>query len=450
MIDSELTNILPKRIAASFIDLGIVGLLSALVASSQRKVFEFSSLLPNGKPNWGPDELAELRVIDEQINRQITFGSSMWVWHGRGLALSVLALVVFSLVAWVLVPANTGWSAGHRIMGLRVTDKKGNKPPLDSYLRRYLVGILDLAPFVIPGLLGWFVASRNEHRQRIGDLSADTVVIDANKPLKLVDPDVDHAALTSQRAAREAADAAASADLNTMVNVDDAVSAPETDLAAILPTGLSSSASGSATQEVPILDLEVPAALNPNAAPPVPEPVDTVPSDAAPSETAPSETAPSETVPFEAVAEEAPFDPVAEDREILEIRDIPEEPDSQSQFVSALEQVDASAEVEPEPDDDKPKPTWHMPEAEPAPVWDPSAVPAANVQGAEKAENATAAAAATATANPKPDSPEHDLASSELAPMWNEEWQAWLFWDPKNNQWLRHDPGANVWVPIPA
>ena len=34
------------------------------------------------------------------------------------------------------------------------------------------------------------------------------------------------------------------------------------------------------------------------------------------------------------------------------------------------------------------------------------------------------------------------------APVWNEQWQAWLFWDADGHRWLRHDEATGVWVPI--
>ena len=38
--------------------------------------------------------------------------------------------------------------------------------------------------------------------------------------------------------------------------------------------------------------------------------------------------------------------------------------------------------------------------------------------------------------------------AASTPPSWNEDWQAWIYWDQTHGQWLRHDVEADVWVPL--
>jgi hypothetical protein len=139
------------------------------------------------------------------------------------------------------------------MLDLKVTDLKGNKPPLDSYLRRYLVGSVDLFPYIVPGLLGWIVAARNEQHQRLGDLSADTIVVDAtsqqteaaptaDSPTELVSDTGGTGIMVSARSSDPTPPPPVITDLTTMVDVEEA-------LASSTPT---STGEG----DYPVLDLE--------------------------------------------------------------------------------------------------------------------------------------------------------------------------------------------------
>lgn len=216
MITPSQTAALPRRIAASAIDLLAVGILWALVLYRLAVRFEIAERTADGEPIYSVFQRQKLLEIDEGINFGFTAGDYYHSLHGRGLVLGVVALLIFSLIAWVLIPANTGWSVGHRVLGLRVTDLKGHRPPLDSYLRRYLVGLVDLFPYIIPGLLGWIVAGRNDLRQRMGDLSADTVVIPAHVLASVAETPAPAEVRAPQLVP-------AVADLDSMVDVEEAI-----------------------------------------------------------------------------------------------------------------------------------------------------------------------------------------------------------------------------------
>ncbi len=364
------------------VDLAVVGLLWLLVLYRLAVRFEIAQRTPDGTPVYSDLQRAELSSIAEGLNFGRIIGDFYYSIHGRGLILAMLSLLIFSLIAWVLVPANTGWSVGHRAFGLMVTDMKGQKPPLDSYLRRYLVGIVDLFPYIIPGLLGWIVASRNEHHQRMGDLSADTVVVNATAALGDLPQTTTTVIRPGQTAEAEAEGTGqppAPAHPGTMVDVEAALAGH--------------TMTEAAEDLYPVLDLE-------DTTPPIP----TVEAGKA----------------------------------------IPTPDSGDSEFVTSLIDHEESILADEAEVDELPQSTyaenWHFPEAQEAPVWTPE--PSTN-NGPKAAQHDSKPA--------KADQPALQPAASSAAqigdPVWNEQWQAWLYWDRDGKKWLRHDPERG-WLPI--
>ena len=86
-------------------------------------------------------------------------------------------LFLIGLGLWPINEAFTGQTFGKKIVGLKVMNKTNNKDISGTQaFVRFGMGIFDC--FFMIGLL---VASTNKSKQRIGDLVADSVVIDINK-----------------------------------------------------------------------------------------------------------------------------------------------------------------------------------------------------------------------------------------------------------------------------
>ncbi|MFW2384164.1 MAG: RDD family protein [Acidimicrobiales bacterium] len=390
------SSVLPRRIAASLLDLLLVGLLWLLVLYRLAVRFEIAQRQPDGTPLYSELQRTELSSIAEGLNFGRVIGDFYYSIHGRGLILGLLALLIFSLIAWVLIPANTGWSVGHRAFGLVVTDMKGQKPPLDSYLRRYLVGAVDLFPYVIPGLLGWIVASRNEHNQRMGDLSADTVVVNATASLG---------------------------------------DFPETTTTVIRPSGPEAADSGRPTPSTdPGGMIDVEAAL------------------AGHTLTDPAE----DDYPVLNLEDTSPGIPTVERHDAIPSL---VEPSGESEFVASLNDHEESVLAEDVTPDELPESTyaenWHFPEAHDAPVWtpEPSTSNGPKAPGAgtlpdgpiEKPSGEEPDQATTTTRGSDANSAAAKAGMGD--PVWNEQWGAWLYWDSKGKNWLRHDPDQG-WLPI--
>jgi len=432
------TSVLPRRIAASAVDLFLVGILWLLVLYRLAVRFQIGQRRPDGTPIYTELQLQAFAEIREGLNRGQVFGDYYYSLHGRGLVLGLLSLLIFSLIAWVLVPANTGWSVGHRAFGLVVTDKKGQKPPLDSYLRRYLVGIVDLFPYVIPGLLGWVIASRDENHQRLGDRSADTLVIEASAdPLgempevtpTLIRPKADENA-TTDRGIEEAVDAASPPPPVARPSGE----ADMVDLAQALAPHTAKKVDPQA--DYPVLDLE-----DTTAVPTI------------------------ETITGAGGGMPEDFD-VEEEFEIDADLDSDASAGaaSGSGFVSSLTDHEASikeTEVEEQAETTAYAETWHFPEAQDAPVWTPEPstgngpkIPVSDTDAGDTEADVRVEASAEVSleANDATPQPANDeVAAAATAgmgdPVWNEEWKAWLYWDAEGKKWLRHD-GDSGWIPI--
>lgn len=97
--------------------------------------------------------------------------------------LLVMLVTLFSTVAtWfffrpVIETLNKGQSIGKAIVGVRVVKRNGEIPGFGLILVRNLFDMVDYLPFF--GLAGVIVAVNTEHKQRVGDLIAGTVVINA-------------------------------------------------------------------------------------------------------------------------------------------------------------------------------------------------------------------------------------------------------------------------------
>ncbi len=403
MIDPELTKVLGRRILASLVNLLLVGAASLAFIAAQAERFVITQRNAEGNPVWPrySGEGRRLAELDDTFNRALTVGDNFYVWHTPALFVSGLIITLISLVVWVLVPASVGWSPGHRLLGLKVVTMDGQDPPLDGYLRRYVVGLLDLFPFVIPGLLGWLTASRNEHSQRIGDLSGDTVVVDANAEIRMIDATA-YANRTSQ-----------------MVDVGDAIAdhrpkkgsgfSPEQVVA-------EAEAAQASPWNAPVVETEKQELY-------IPTHHDaTVASDA----TADQSGAVASTEPEAAEASESEVtwsQPVSEPAPVWE----PESLDG-SQTTDAASEVTEVAE---------PEMAHAMADATPS-----------SGDGTQASEAAPAAVATASAANASVAAAAASSAPGEGTPTWSDDWQAWLFWDHVNQRWLRHVEDDDSWLPI--
>jgi len=119
----------------------------------------------------------------------VTVAGTGYRWTDGGAALTGVAGLLAALIILTLIPANTsGWTPGLRLVRLRVMTTAGARARLHHHLVRTVFGLIDLVPFAIPGLLGWYLAHRSPLHQRLGDRLARTMVVGLRHPERPVDP----------------------------------------------------------------------------------------------------------------------------------------------------------------------------------------------------------------------------------------------------------------------
>lgn len=161
-----------RRLAAWLVDLALVTLPPAVVALTQARTVVADPAAP-----FAPDP------------RWLTVAGTGYRWTAGGTALVGAAGLLAALIVLMLIPANTaGWTPGLRLARLRVITTAGTRARLHHHLVRTVFGLVDLAPFVVPGLLGWYLAHRSPLHQRLGDRLARTMVVDHRHPERPVDP----------------------------------------------------------------------------------------------------------------------------------------------------------------------------------------------------------------------------------------------------------------------
>ena len=90
-----------------------------------------------------------------------------------------IALIV---IPWLVVlpgyeTFNKGQTIGKAIFGIKVLNSDGSKLDIASSIVRHLFDFIDFLPF--GGLVGLATATSNKNAQRVGDLVAKTIVVEA-------------------------------------------------------------------------------------------------------------------------------------------------------------------------------------------------------------------------------------------------------------------------------
>ena len=502
----DLTKVLRRRIFAFAVDFGLVSLLSTLIARSQFESF------PSNPALWSDDQLTRLSELAGSFNREQVLGDTKYVIGLPGIMLTLAVVTVLCVIVFALLPASSGWSPGKKMFGLQVTTPAGGRPGLDQFLIRSFVGLVDLLPVVIPGLLGFLLARGHKPHQRLGDRLADTIVIDGRASATLAPTSADKATMAPPRLERPATVAASSnldAAMNQQLAHQLAVAAP--DPAPVLsptPTPSISSTPVSSTPVSPAVDLPAPPVATP-AADPTPSPTATPAPEraplpaAAPAVAAPTppvaqapQAAPPSSEPVDFGDLRADGDELAEGEPTIDFafaEDSDAPPGDRATlfstsvapsdgvagsanraFAAGLGNELGGAKLPPPPAHRVEATEWDRPRAEPAPVWSPADdLPSATIDvdapleldpsAPQAADSPTAATETAISQTPvsqtsgasAPEPLEDDVAQADdddasgpRDPVWSDEWEAWLFWDEGDEQWLRHDIDNDQWIKI--
>lgn len=509
MLDPFLTNVLRRRIGASVVDLGIVGFATAAAGFLTAEKFTPETVDPSTNAAiWSSSDHARLQELSlDSLNRATTIGDTQYIWTKSSLQLLGAVALAFSIVVFILIPILTQSSIGQRLFKLRVSNTEGKTASAIQHIVRGVIGLIDLVPFVIPGLLGWIVASRGGQKQRIGDLAAGTTVVDRDGAVRLMTEDE-----VGQRGGADNSGVSnlddSMVDLNSRLfpspSADEVVQLSDADLANLDvqvggPSAAPPHVPDLALASVPLSDLGLPDVGIPiNDLPDVgiPDLPTGLPADLhAPDIESPDLGVPEVTLPDFLNPANAP----QRNKQSVSLGDLADESAAWTPAAEPLSRLadamDPVQEGMPESvsgsrplidDSTLPPPplhrstTWSEPVAEPAPVWVPDAAelvpevqpveaavpevampevampevampevaedPAALI--AEVAESTEATVSAEVYVSADVEQGVAATGDGSTEPEWSEEWQAWIYWDAAHSTWLRHDVASDTWIPL--
>ncbi len=110
----------------------------------------------------------------------LTTGDTVYGVGGGKAALLWLVYWGYSIGIFVFLQGLKGFTPGKAIMGLRVVNPEGGAPGPVKALIRWLLLLVDLLPYCIPGLLGFILILTGKDHTRLGDRAAKTFVVGKN------------------------------------------------------------------------------------------------------------------------------------------------------------------------------------------------------------------------------------------------------------------------------
>lgn len=107
----------------------------------------------------------------------VTAGDTVYGVGGGKAATLWLVYLAYSVGVFVFLQGFKGFTPGKAVMGLRVVNDEGNPPGPIKALVRWLLLLVDLLPYCLPGLLGLILILTSKDHTRLGDKAAKTHVV---------------------------------------------------------------------------------------------------------------------------------------------------------------------------------------------------------------------------------------------------------------------------------
>ncbi len=153
MTQPDPTKVVGRRVVAAIIDFLIVLIPAILLITA---TFEYTdvadlSTSPDQYCQTYEDQTDGVCYNAEDLDDRVYYSDDSNL-YGPGY------LWISSFLFLVVLQAFTGWSPGKLLLGLRVVREDGSKPGFLKALARWALWIVDLFPYIIPGLTGFIVA----------------------------------------------------------------------------------------------------------------------------------------------------------------------------------------------------------------------------------------------------------------------------------------------------
>lgn len=129
---------------------------------------------------------ADFATCDGLLNQCTTINTTIYGLSFTNAAIVQTVYWVYAIGIFVFLQGFKGFTPGKAAMGLRVVNPDGGVPGPVKALLRWLLLIVDLLPYCIPGLLGFILIMTGDNHTRLGDRVAKTFVVskaDTGRPI---------------------------------------------------------------------------------------------------------------------------------------------------------------------------------------------------------------------------------------------------------------------------
>lgn len=165
------TAVMGRRIAAWVIDFLLYALIMAFVSPTPLSpLAEYVDT--NDNPGISCSDVQDLNDVSSCVE----IGDRLYFTDDSDAAVQFLVVIAFVLLYSALQGA-TGVTPGKAAFGLKVVNEQGERPGFGKSLLRTVLWAVDLAPWCIPGLVGFITGLTTKGHRRVGDMAAKTFVV---------------------------------------------------------------------------------------------------------------------------------------------------------------------------------------------------------------------------------------------------------------------------------
>ena len=164
------TAVIGRRIGGWVIDFLLYMLIMAFVSPTP--------LSPLAEYYDTSDTVDACSVLQEDYDAVgcVEIGDRAYVTEGGDVAIQLIVWVAVVLL-YSLLQGARGITPGKAVFGIKVVDEQGGQPGFGKSLLRTILWAVDLAPWCIPGLVGFITGLTTKGHRRVGDMAAKTFVV---------------------------------------------------------------------------------------------------------------------------------------------------------------------------------------------------------------------------------------------------------------------------------
>ena len=165
------TAVIGRRIGAWVVDFLLYALIMAFVGPtplSPLAEYYDTSNLPG----------VDCSVVQDanDVSSCVEFGDRLYFTEGTDAAIGIVVFLAIVL-GYSLLQGATGRTPGKAVFGIKVVDEQGGTPGFGKSILRTVLWVVDLAPWCIPGLVGFITGLTTKGHRRVGDMAAKTLVV---------------------------------------------------------------------------------------------------------------------------------------------------------------------------------------------------------------------------------------------------------------------------------